>query len=376
MRIAFDGKKAAFNRAGLGNYSRFVIRAMAKRFPDCQFDVYVSRKGKRNMLDTFDGLTNVRICYPTLPVLKHFPKLWERFGITREVAASGAEIYHGLGNELPANIRKAKGTRSIVTIHDLIFLFFPHTYSWIDRHFYNIRFRSACMRADRIVAVSNCTAKDIVKYYFIPKQKISIVYQGCDSRFRERCSENSRQTVKKKFSLPERFVLTVGTIEERKNAALIVEALKEIDGLDLVIVGKRTPYTATVEEKARELALTKRVHILENVETEDLPAIYQLSEIFAYPSRYEGFGIPLLEALCSGVPAIGATGSCLEEAGGSSSLYVDPDDAKDLAAKIVNVLSDRELRERMISRGLAYSHYFDEEVLADRLMEIYRDVRG
>lgn len=373
MTIAFDGKKAARNRAGLGNYSRFVITTLARRFPDVRFDVYVSRRADTELLAPLMEFPNVTVCYPTHPVLKYFPWLWEKYGITYEVRRRGADVYHGLGNELPANIGKASRTRTVVTIHDLIFLFFPHTYSWIDRHLLNLKFRSACRRADRIIAVSRCTARDIVKYYFTPKSKISVAYQGCDQRFREECPESLKEDVRKRYSLPDRFILSVGTVEERKNTALIVKALPSIPEVSLVIVGKRTAYAAYVEETARECKVSGRVRILTGVSTSDLAAMYRLAEVFVYPSRYEGFGIPMLEALCSGVPAIGATGSCLEEAGGDASLYTDPDSAENLAQKIVRVLTDRSLRKEMIERGHQYASGFTGEVLADRLMEIYRE---
>ena len=376
MRVAFDGKKAARNRAGLGNYSRFVIGALARRFPDCSFDVYVSRKRGNDLLEPLSAYPNVSVCYPTHPLLRHFPKLWEIFGIPYELGKRGADIYHGLGNELPANIRKAKPVKSVVTIHDLIFLFFPHTYSWLDRHIFNLKFRSACRKADRIVAVSRCTARDIIKYYFIPKQKITVIYQGCDRRFGTRCSDRVKEETARRLSLPGRFILSVGTVEERKNTGLIVEALQYIPEISLVIVGRRTPYADYVENLARELGVSGRVKILSGVASEDLPALYQMAEVFVYPSRYEGFGIPLLEALTSGVPAIGATGSCLEEAGGDAALYADPDDAGDLAEKIVRVMTDDSLRKKMIDRGFHYASGFAEELLADRLMETYRDLAG
>ena len=152
MIIAFDGKKAANNRAGLGNYSRFVIRCMAERFPDIRFDVYVGKKRNPALLSALEKFPNVNICTPTHPVLKHFSALWDMFGIPYELKKRGADIYHGLSNVLPRNIRKAEGVKSLVTIHDLIFLSFPHTYSWFDRHFHNLKFRHACRTADKIIA--------------------------------------------------------------------------------------------------------------------------------------------------------------------------------------------------------------------------------
>ena len=180
------------------------------------------------------------------------------------------------------------------------------------------------------------------------------------------------EDVRKRLSLPERYILSVGTIEERKNTALIVRALPAIPELSLVIVGKRTAYTSYVEATAKECKVQDRVHILSGVDTADLPAVYRMADVFVYPSRYEGFGIPVLEALCSGVPVISATGSCLEEAGGDAAIYVDPDSVEELTRKIVQVLTDRTLRNTMVGKGYVYSSGFTEEVLADRLMEIYR----
>ncbi len=374
MRIAFDGKKAAANRAGLGNYSRFVIRCMAQRYPDCQFDVYVAQEKDPALLDSLRVLPNVNICYPKYSLLKYFPKLWSVFGVPAELRKRGADIYHGLGNELPRKIEKVKGVKSVVTIHDLIFVSFPHTYSWINRHLYNVKFRHACRVADRIVAVSKFTAKDIVKYYFTPKEKISVAYQGCDSSFRKRCTPAFKKITKENFSLPDKFILSVGTIEERKNTALIVKALPELPDMHLVIVGKKTPYMLHVIETARSLGVLDRVHILNGVGFKELPSIYQQAEVFAYPSRCEGFGIPVLEALCSGVPVIAATGSCLEEAGGDAAVYIDPDDYHSFAEAVKEIVSNPDRKSSMIEKGYVHAGQFTDDSLADSLMGIYKEI--
>lgn len=374
MKIAFDGRKAASNRAGLGNYSRFVIRCLATRYPEVDFDVYVAKEKDRTLLSSLKALPNVHICYPEHSRLRFFPLLWTVWGIPAELRKRGADIYHGLANEIPWNMHKVSGVRSIVTIHDLIFLSFPHTYNWLDRHFYNIKFRHSCREADRIQAVSKCTAADIVKYYFTPKQKIDVAYQGCDFTFRQKCSEGFKTLVRQMFSLPSDFILSVGTIEERKNTAMIVKALPELPGLHLVIVGKRTPYVRVVEDTAERLGVSDRVHILNKVGFKELPAIYQMAKVFAYPSRYEGFGIPVLEALCSGVPTIAATGSCLEEAGGDAAIYVDPDDVQGLVDAVDRIMLDKDLRDGMIERGYAHASGFTDDTLAERLMSIYRNL--
>ncbi|MCX4334936.1 MAG: glycosyltransferase family 1 protein [Bacteroidales bacterium] len=374
MRIAFDGKKAAKNKAGLGNYSRFIIRCMAERYPDCQFDVYVGANKDSVLLSSLKRLPNVNICRPTHPLLKYSYTLWSLFGIPYELKKRKTDIYHGLSNELPWNIARAGDTGSVVTIHDLIFLTFPHTYSWADRHIYNIKFRKACRIADRIISVSRFTATEIVKHYFTPKEKISLAYQGCDWSFREKCSKGFKDLVRERYSLPSSYILSVGTIEERKNTALLVKALQHIDNIDVVLVGKRTRYTEYVERTAAECGVSDRVHILSGVDFKELPAVYQMASAFVYPSRIEGFGIPVLEALCSGIPVIAASGSCLEEAGGDAALYVDPDDDRQLAEYLKTVLADENMRRDMVAKGYAQVERFTDASLAEKIMSIYEDV--
>ena len=136
-------------------------------------------------------------------------------------------------------------------------------------------------------------------------------------------------------------------------------------------LGHKTAYAKRVKKYVQEQGLRNRFRIISGVAFEDMPAFYQMAEAFVYPSRYEGFGIPMLEALCSGIPAIGCTGSCLEEAGGPSSLYVDPDDAQGLADAITRVLTDEALRERMIADGHAYADRFKTETLTLPLQQLY-----
>lgn len=374
MRIAFDGKKAANNRAGLGNYSRFVIRCLAERYPDMDFDIYLNKEKDYPLLAGLNSLPNVHLRYPKYSLWRWSSTLWSLFGLPAELKVHKPEIFHGLGNELPWNIGRAGGVMSVVTIHDLIFLSYPHTYSWIDRHLYNIKFRHACKVSDRIIAVSKCTAADIMKYYFTDRTRISVAYQGCDSSFRICCSESFKDLVRHRFSLPRKYLLSVGTIEERKNTVLIVEAMAKIPDIDLVLVGKRTGYTRKVVETAAALGLSDRVHILSGVGFKELPAIYQMAEVFIYPSHYEGFGIPVLEALCCGVPVIAATGSCLEEVGGDAAAYIDPDNAGMLAETVLNILNDGQLRNQMIEKGFQHSSKFTDRHLAECLMEIYESM--
>ncbi|GHT11776.1 hypothetical protein AGMMS4956_05330 [Bacteroidia bacterium] len=152
-----------------------------------------------------------------------------------------------------------------------------------------------------------------------------------------------------------------------------VKALSKIpEDVHLVAVGKPTPYQAEVEAYAAKNGLSSRLHIINNVAFEDLPAIYQSAAVFVYPSFFEGFGIPIIEALSSGVPVIAATGSCLEEAGGLNSVYIDPNDDAELAKKINTILGNKELSDSMIAAGKMYVQRFSEKAIAEQLMQIYK----
>jgi glycosyltransferase involved in cell wall biosynthesis len=170
-------------------------------------------------------------------------------------------------------------------------------------------------------------------------------------------------------------LLYVGTIEERKNLLLLAKALPYLPrNINIVAIGRQTPYADKVKKQLQKSGLTQRVKFMTNIPSDVLPAIYQLAEIFVYPSKYEGFGIPMLEALCSGIPAIGAKGSSLEEAGGPSSIYVNPEDEKELADAINQILADESLRKSMIADGYKYAEQFLPERLVENLSEVYLDV--
>ena len=379
MRLALDGARAATHREGLGNYGRFVIRCLATHYPDCQIDVYVPNvRVEDSLLSDAASYPNVNVICPKNPLYVYIPWLWREIGVPLAVKRSHADIFHGLSNVLPCLMGKVKGCRQVVTIHDLIFLSFPSSYTWLQRHRYNWTNRRACRKANRIIAVSEFTAKEIVKYFFIPKDKISVIYQGCDRLFAEPCSEGFKDLVRHHFSLPKRYILTVGTLHERKNAELVVRALPAIDSdISLVMVGRKKKYAEKVLEVAKECGVMSRIIILDNVSHKELPAIFQMAEAFVFPSKIEGFGIPVLEAMNSRIPVLTATGSSLEEAGGDAAIYVDPDNLDEFASKLKELLDNEVLRTEMTEKGQlhASSERFSEKAMAESLMSIYQSLQ-
>lgn len=374
MRIGFDAKRLFTNFTGLGNYSRFVVNAVHKLYPDEKiflFSPQVKQHSETNSFRTDSGYTIVE---PSrwLKLLK-LGSAWRSVFSGRRANGIGLDIYHGLSHELPTGISRQCNT--VLTVHDLIFLRYPQLYKPLDRWIYTRKIVQACRRADAIVAISEQTRQDLVDFLNVPVEKISVIYQGCHPIFKQVATTAEKTAVRIRYNLPEKFLLTVGTIEPRKNAMLLVRALKELSpDHHLVVVGRSTAYAEEVKQFVGQNGLTQRVTFVHRASFNDLPAIYQAASVFIYPSFFEGFGIPLVEAITSGVPVVTSTGSCFREAAGPHALYVDPNDVGALTAAIEKVTGDSALRKRMIEKQLEHIRQFEPEVIASNLMALYRSL--
>lgn len=365
MKIGFDGKRTTQNFTGLGNYSRYVINLLTNFYPEDQYSVYALKP-------PLPGLRIPAVTYH-YPVRQFLKGWWRSYGIADDLKRDKIDLYHGLSNEIPFSLKKT-GIPSVVTIHDLIFLRYPQYYTFIDRKIYEFKFRNAAANADKIIAISEQTKRDIMHYFGAKEEKIEVIYQNCDPIFHETVSKEQKLRIRQTYNLPETYLLSVGTIEERKNLMVTVNALKTLNDVHLVVVGKATSYAKKVKEYIKNNELTQRVHFLQNVLLSDLPGVYQQAEIFVYPSRFEGFGIPVLEALHSGVPVIAATGSCLEEAGGPGSMYTDPDNSEQLTNQIRQLLGDHTKKQKMIADGYDHLKNFGDEKIAGQLNHLYRNI--
>jgi len=371
LTIGFDAKRAFSNYTGLGNYSRSVITSLAQNFPEHKYILYTTKEKIDGRTAILKQLPNTMVVTPKFPFFK---SAWRSRFVVPTLQQHKLDIYHGLSHEIPLGIQHTN-IKTVVTIHDLIFLRYPQYYKSIDRKIYEAKFRNACTNADVVVAISEQTKRDIIAYFDITAEKIKVVYQSCDDIFKLSDDDVQRQAVKVKYNLPEEYLLTVGTIEERKNLLLLAKALKNTPNhVQLVVVGKQTAYAEKVKQYLAAEQLTARVHFLENVSFTDLPYIYQLAKVFVYPSRFEGFGIPILEALYCGTPVIAAAGSCLEEAGGPDSMYVHPDDELRLSEQINLILNNSDVANDMVARGKIYAASFNEARQAQQLMDIYLEL--
>lgn len=364
MKIAFDAKRFFHNTSGLGNYSRDLVRILAKYFPENEYILLNKNKSERGS----DILENPNVRF--LETSKG--KMSRQFKMGKDAQRQNADIFHGLSGELPLKWDK-KPIKKIVTIHDLIFVRYPQYYSFFDRKIHLWKFKKAANSADKIIAISEQTKRDIIQFLKVPESKIEVIYQGCHQAFKEQQSDDFIEQTKTKFNLPERFILNVGTIEARKNLFNIVKSLKDTN-IPLVVVGKKTKYFQKITNFIQKNKMEKQVHFLEGVSMDELAVIYKLADIFVYPSFFEGFGIPVIEALFSKTVTITSNTSCLPEAGGPHSVYIDPDNYLDIQSKIKFLWDNESERKRRADKGFEFVQKFNDEPIAKQLMNLYMKI--
>ena len=384
MRIGFDAKRAFHNGTGLGHYSRTLIRSLADIFPEHQYLLFNPKSSKKFQLP-WDGTerNNIQEILPTRFMDKCLTAAWRSSWVKRDLKKNQIDLYHGLSHEIPRGIEKA-GIPTVVTIHDLIFERYPNQYNPIDVRIYRNKFRQACEKADRIIAISEQTKRDIVEFYKIPARKIRVCYQSCNPAFFDRVSEEEKQRIRDRYQLPAQFFLYVGSIIERKNLGRVIEAMdaiRNVTDMPLVVIGTGDRYEKQVRQSVRERNLSGRVIFLSDSQAakfsstfqnaSDFPAIYQLAMAMIYPSIFEGFGIPVLEALASELPVITSNLSCLPEAGGPGSLLIDPYSSEAMAEALLRIVNEPDLVQSMKATGKKHSDSFTPDITARRVMDLY-----
>ena len=373
MKIGFDGKRAVCNNTGLGNYSRLLVNVLSDTYKENTYRLYTPEKRDNPRLQPLLQKGNVEIVTPSGALGSALPWLWRVNGMAGQMASDGVDLIHGLSGELPFDTPSTH-LPSVVTMHDLIFRRFPEYYKPIDRGIYDYKFRKAAKEATRVIAISECTKRDLVTDYGISPDKIDVVYQGCDIQFHRRPDDTEIEAVKRKYGLKRPYIIAVGTIERRKNQIMAVRGVRGLPSeFDVVLVGRRTEYAKTIDDYAATYSIGHRIKFIENAPFADLPALYAGALLSSYTSRFEGFGIPVIESLNVGTPAIVATGSCLEEAGGPNTPAIDPDDVEAWINTAKEILNYPDIRAKIVRSGQAYVQRFSDATMAHGTMQTYRN---
>ncbi len=375
-RIGFDAKRVFHNFRGLGNYSRTLIESLVRQNPENEYILFTPPFSDPRAKEWHKRFENLEVVQPTSSLGKTFSSSWRSLFLADTVKKKNLDIYHGLSHELPPGLKK-RGIKSIVTIHDLIFMRYPEFFPWIDRQIYLLKFRASVEQADLVVAICEQTKRDCIDFLGCSEEKIRVVYQSCHQTFYSGASEETKNHVKEKYQLSDHFILFVGAIEERKNTLALVRAfarLKDIIPHDLILVGRGKEYLKEVEKEIVHQGLNDRVKHLDTVTDDELPSMYQMADLFVFPSFFEGWGIPNVEALFSGTPVITSQGSCFPESAGPHSVYINPHNVEDIVEKMEKVLFDDELRETMIRQGREYAEQFHWKNTANSLIEVYQEI--
>ena len=370
MILGFDAKRFFHNKTGLGNYSRDLIRILAHYHPENSYLLYNPKPKKIDRIP-IDG----KIIIENLPETKKdrtLSSLWRLISVCSQIKKDKVDLYHGLSGEIPIGLNNS-GVKTVVTIHDLIFMRYPNLYSFFDRKIHYYKFKYAANNADLVIAISEQTKKDIVTYLKINPEKIKVIYQGCAPVYKEEIPTEFIELTRKKYQLPSHFILNVGTIEKRKNVLSVIKAIKEID-TQLVVIGKKTVYFKEVNNYIVENNIQNKVIFLENVELKELASIYKMATVFIYPSVFEGFGIPIVEALYSKTPVITSKGSCFSEAGGENSIYINPLNPEEIRIELLELLANSEKREVMKQKGFEFVQKFNDAQIAKNWIDTYQEI--
>jgi glycosyltransferase involved in cell wall biosynthesis len=370
MNLGFDAKRFFFNNTGLGNYSRTLLYGLLTEFPENNYFLFSPKaKEPEERFKAFEQLQTITASSKTA-------LFWRQLGINKEINARHIDIFHGLSHEIPMN-KNAQNYKSIVTMHDLIYKIYPHLFSKIDAFLYEQKYRNSCNRADRIIAISESTKRDLMHYYQIKENKISVVYQSSNPVFNLKIEKEKLESIRVEYNLPKEFILYVGSIIKRKNLKDLVEAVGKMPQekrIPIVAVGNGKEYLSEVKQTVEKYAMQSIFHNYQHISNEILPAFYQLASLFVYTSSYEGFGIPVIEALNSGIPVITSNVSSLPEAGGDAALLVNPGNSEELQQAIFNGLENNELRKSMIEKGYLHAAKFTSQKMAVDTMQVYKEL--
>lgn len=370
MKIGYDAKRIFHNKTGLGNYGRDILRILNEYTEFEEFYLFNTKSPSVNRQIPLEKST---IVYPKSWFWKSFPSLWRLFGQWNQINKYNLDWYHGLSGEIPVHFKK-QGTVKLVTIHDLIFISHPHYYNLWDRIIYRLKFSYAVRTADHVIAISEQTKRDIIRFFKISPSKISVLYQGCHNAFKTEYSTEDITEIRLKYNLPEKFVLNVGTIQERKNALAVVKAIKGTP-YHLALVGSEKKYARKIHAYIKNNQLESQVTFVKNITIDDLAKLYQAATLLCYPSYCEGFGIPIIEALFSKLPVIVTQGGCFEEAGGPDTIYIDPNNTEQIREEIQKLFKNPELRKKISQKGYLYVQKFSDKSVGESLMALYKKLK-
>jgi glycosyltransferase involved in cell wall biosynthesis len=374
MKIAIDVRTVLPNRSGVGNYVLHLIQNLRQIDPE---PIYYLLAQKKN-LSLLGHLTREQNPFLTFFSHENHPlsDFWEHFILPLRLKAMGIHVFHGPASLIP--FRKDH-CGLIVTIHDLVAFLFPETIPLKYGAYMRYLLRQAVKKADRIIAVSHHTGKDLIKILKVPAEKIVVIHEAPSPIFRPDDREVVRSRLKQQYGITKKFIYHLGNIEPRKNLIVLLEAFtlvcKELGTeYQLVVSGQKGWLTGALNRFFKNYPVRDQVIFTGYIPMEHLPLFMNGAEVFVFPSLYEGFGLPVLEAMSCGTPVISSNRSSIPEIVGSAGVLVDPTNTRELADRIIGLLRNREERMRLSQLGIEQAARFSWVEAARQTLNAYRSV--
>lgn len=377
VTIGIDYTAAYEQGAGIGRYVRELIRALAAEDAQTPYRLFVAGASGRD-LPPLPGLNFSWRATRITPLW--FARLWHRLQapLPVETFVGRVQLYHATDFTLPPTL---PGCRTLLTVHDLSFVRAPETATPVLKAYLDRVVPRSVRRADHVLADSQATKDDLIEFYGTPPEKISVLLSGVNAEFQPVRDPAALKAVRQRYNIPEApYILSIGTVQPRKNYARLVAALAalgpECQDVQLVIAGGRGWLDSPIYQAVADLGMAERVHFIGFARDADLPALYSAAACLAYPSLYEGFGFPVLEAMACGTPVVTSNVSSIPEVAGEAALLVDPYDVEALAGALRRLLSDEALRADLVARGFGQASRFtwaraaaDLRVVYERILE-------
>ena len=376
MRIGIDYTAAVNQKAGIGRYTRSLVGALAEVDSENEYVLFYASGRKEGVGPFFADRPNFRE-QPLAISERLLSLLWHRLHLPLSIERmiGPVDLFHSPDFTLPP----ARCRRTVLTVHDLSFLLFPECHERSLREYLERTVPRSVARASLVLADSENTLNDLVCLLDVAPERVAVLFPGVDERFRRVEDEEDLRRTREKFGLHFPFILYLGTIEPRKNLGRLIHAyarLKAKHSIEhkLVIGGQKGWLYGDVFRRATDLRVEKDVIFPGYIPEDDLPSLYSLADLFVFPSLYEGFGLPPLEAMACGTPVVTSTESSLPEIVGDAALTVNPLDVEELARAVARALGDSELRRELQRKGVERARRFSWRATATKLLALYQQV--
>jgi glycosyltransferase involved in cell wall biosynthesis len=379
MRIGFEGKVLTAQAGGTGRYAINLLRALLAApsavASDIEFVIFTGPQTTQELLHGFAGRYREQFLAAKSSLVRALAL------IPAALRRERIDVFHGLDHVAIPLV--GKRGRYVASIHDVIPLKFPHLFTAKHRFMVRAGLARIAKQADLVIAPSQATREDILTYTPLGKDRVCVIPAGCEPQFAPEVDPERLAQVRSRYALPAHYILALGTLEPRKNLPALLQAFAELrhrrdvdPQVQLVLAGARGWKEGEIFRTCKRLGLEQTVLFPGFIAEHDLPDVYRGATCFAFPSLYEGFGFPVLEAMACGVPVLASNTSSMPEVAGDAALFVDPGDIAAMAEALYRLLYDAALRTELRRKGLIRSRLFTWDSTAQKMLDLYHSLRA